>query len=380
MASTGFDPILPERVGAIEPYVYELSKELSQGNFVDVFGRGEGKEDMDSMCIRTFKYRLRTKNISTYFQTYELFSSFLFNEFLVKNVVRLHKIYPIDVFHIHTVYTGLAAAFSKSCFHIPSVCSIHNTIRTAFPIKFCDKILANSNYIRRFLVEERSVEPSKVDVLPIAVNTDVYKPNGNMKQIKDRLRLFDSKVILFVGRKCSYKGPQILVEALPLIIRSIPNTLAVFIGPDYSFSSNSISYTEFLMAKARKLKIENHIIFKGFVSDTALRDYYNASDIVVCPSIWQEPFGKVIIEALAHEKPVVATDVGGISEVVTNGVNGFLVPPRDPKALANAILFLLENENTARQIGKEGRKNVEEKFSFKVIGKKCLEVYEELIS
>jgi len=388
MTSEAFDPILPYRMGAIGSYVYGLSRELSYENSVDVFGIGTGRRKIGKLNIETLRYN---KHIMKIFQMFlgPLHSrGVLFNAYLLKKILSLHKAHPIDIIHIHSLYSGFSATICKLCLGVPVVCSLHNTVRTTLPIQTCDKILANSEYTRRSVIENKHLESSKLDVLPIAVDTSKYKPLEKKGKAKNEIGLSDSKVVLFVGRKRLEKGPQVLVEALPMILNRIPETVAVFIGPDYYFGSDSklyqtvqkrYNFDQVLTAKATKLKVENRVILKDFVPERVLIRYYNAADVVVFPSIWQEPFGTVVLEALACEKPVVASNVGGIPEIVSTKVNGILVQPNDRESLATEVTYLLQNPKFAKQLGRNGRNVVLKRFSFEVVAKKCLGIYENIL-
>jgi glycosyltransferase involved in cell wall biosynthesis len=374
MATTGFDTILPQAVGAIESYIYGLSQHLSKNNLVDVFGRGEGSYEKQRLRIHTFSYDVA--GISRYPRIRELTYGFLFDKYLILKVKELHKKCPVDIFHINTLYATVAGGFLKTFLHIPTVCSVHNTFQASFLIRFCDKILANSEYMKRFLIKERHIEKERVDVLPIAVDIEGFSARAANDRAEKELELQDRDVILFVGRKVPYKGPQVLIDALPEISKENPKSLALFVGPDYFFGSNSRSYSAFLEERARRIGVIGNVAFRGYVSDQALRDYYKAADILVCPSIWQEPFGKVVIEAYACQKPVVATKVGALPEIVQDGASGILIPPNNPKALANAVCSLLNDRKRAKRMGKKGREIVEHRFSFQVVSERCQTIYE----
>ena len=107
-------------------------------------------------------------------------------------------------------------------------------------------------------------------------------------------------------------------------------------------------------------------------------ELYTNARVFACPSVY-EPFGIINLEAMACETPVVASAVGGIKEVVLPGETGHLVPPADPKALADAINDVLRNKQKARMMGQAGRKRVEEHFSWASIAKKTLAMYEGLV-
>lgn len=364
--------MLPKRRGAIAPYVYTLSKELSRTNFIDILGLGKGKEETKNLRIQTFAYNRHILNI--------LLGYAFFNAQLLKKVLNIHKVFPIDVLHIHDPYLGFMATVCKLSFRIPVVCSLHNEVKTIMPIQGCDKILVVSRYLKKFLFHKKKMDESKIRILPVAVDVKKYKPTQNKEQAKKELGLQDCKVILFVGRKCIEKGPQVLIKAIPKVIEYYPKTTFVLIGPDYYFGSFSKAYSEFLVALAMKLGVEERLVLKGFLPENALRQYYDVADVFVCPSVWQEPLGVTILEALAYEKPVVASNVGAIPEIIGNGINGLLVPPNNPKALADAIIYLFENDELANRFGKNGRKLVQQEFSFEVIGKRCLDVYREILS
>ena len=187
------------------------------------------------------------------------------------------------------------------------------------------------------------------------------------------------KIVLFVGRKCFEKGPQVLIKALPKIIQHDPGILAVLIGPDYSFGGNSSVFTKLLITQAEELHVQQNVIFEGHISNEAKKLYYNAADVFVCPSIWQDPSPTVIKEALSFGKPVVATNVGGTSAIITHGYNGLLVSPNDAEALADAVNLLLTDHEYAEKLGSNGRKVVEKKFNFKTVSEDCLKIYNQLV-
>jgi len=107
--------------------------------------------------------------------------------------------------------------------------------------------------------------------------------------------------------------------------------------------------------------------------------YYASSDIVVVPSL-QESWGLIATEAMASGRPVIASSVGGLREQVVDGFNGFLVPPRDPRAIADRILYFLENPSEVERMGLNGRRLAEERFDVEKRVNKIIELYDSLIS
>ena len=174
--------------------------------------------------------------------------------------------------------------------------------------------------------------------------------------MRSRHGLGESRVVLFVGaltRWHEYKGLDILIEAIAFLSRrpSPPKLLVVGAG----------DLTAKYVQIAAKLGVAKHAMFAGDVLDRELPEYYAAADVVVLPSKNKcEGFGLAILEANAAGKPAIGTTVGGIPSVIQHGYNGLLVPPNDPKALAEATLRVLKNEDLRQQLGKNGRKLAEQ--------------------
>lgn len=378
MISSGSDPIYPNRRGAISPYVYGLSKNMSEkGIFVTVLGVGQGKLRTGKLTIKSVNNGQLIRSFTKSIDNSPIYPpNILFSFNIAKELLNLHKFFNIDIIHSHNAYS---IANIASVLGIPVVCSIHNEIRYSFSLALCNKILPVSEYLGSLLIEQKKVNPNKVNVLPVAIDTSEYKPQKKI-EAKKKLKLQKFNLLLFVGRKCPQKGPQIFIEALPKILEKFPETIAILVGPDYFFGSDSKAYTNVLRDLAISLAVEKKVIFLSFIDDETLRTYYSAADVVVCPSIWQEPLGKVVLEALAFEKPVVASRVGGIPEIITDNKNGLLISPNNPSTLADHVVYLLDNETFSSELGRQGRLIVEEKYSFEPVSRSCIKVYRELFN
>ncbi len=123
--------------------------------------------------------------------------------------------------------------------------------------------------------------------------------------------------------------------------------------------------------------IEDKVKFVGSLPHKRLAAYYSSCDIFVHPSVWNEPFGMILTEAMSCERPVISTYAGGIPEIVVHDRTGLLVKPDDTQALADAILQLLNSEKQRGEMGKEGKKRVENKFSWHKTTEVFLEVLEQ---
>jgi glycosyltransferase involved in cell wall biosynthesis len=136
----------------------------------------------------------------------------------------------------------------------------------------------------------------------------------------------------------------------------------------------------FLKAQAKFLGIEDRVVFMGYVPDDVLPEVFRMADVFVLPSVSSEAFGIVVLEAMASGVPVVATDVGGIPEVVKENEAGLLVPPGNELELREAIQKLLNDEELRKQYGSKGRKAVEEKYSWDKVVVEIEKIYEEILS
>ena len=206
--------------------------------------------------------------------------------------------------------------------------------------------------------------------MPNGVDLKRFNPNIDGSCIRRKLDV-ENKFIVFTVRHHEPKyGIEYLIRAASLVLKEKKDVVFI-IGGDGSLRP----YYEEL---ASKLGVRNRIVFTGRIPQAELPYYYAASDVVVVPSL-QEAWGLVVTEAMASGKPVIGTRVGGIVDQIIDGYNGFLVPPRDPRAIAEKILWLIENPDEIKRIGMNGRKLAEEKFDIEKRVDRIVELYKELL-
>lgn len=177
--------------------------------------------------------------------------------------------------------------------------------------------------------------------------------------------------VLSVGRLTWRKGYKYLIESIPDILSEYPKARLLLVGEGDQRTP--------LQQHARKLGIENSVLFLGKVSAERLYSLYHEAEVYVQPSLY-EPLGITILEAMSMRKPVVATRVGGIPEVITNGVEGILVKPGNSPQLAKAITNIFSDSSCSRRLGNSARKRVEREFTWEVIAKKTFEFYKNLLT
>jgi len=239
-------------------------------------------------------------------------------------------------------------------------------------MKRSDALIAVSLYTRNELTELYDVDEEKIHVIYNGVDTQKFKPNRDRVGLRLELGLEkEQKTILCVGRLYYRKGITTLLQSIPKVVQKFEDVKFVISGK--GFKKNE----EKLRKLAEKLKIKESVMFLGYVPDEKLPDLYAASDIFVLPALY-ENFPFAILEAQSTGLPVISTKVGGIPEFLTNNKNGLLVEPGDPEQLAQRIMILLEDPELAEELGRRGRKLVEEKFAWPLIASKVVDLYHEI--
>ncbi|OGZ37088.1 MAG: hypothetical protein A3J64_01075 [Candidatus Portnoybacteria bacterium RIFCSPHIGHO2_12_FULL_38_9] len=282
--------------------------------------------------------------------------------------------------------TGLVGWFLKKKFKIPLLIHFHGDFwenfywlkekrsnrlllrLSKFLVKRVDGIRAVSSGIRDKLVRGRA-DKDKIRVIPTPVNIEKFE-NYDRDKVKNFREEYhqNRKTIIHVGwRDPLAKDYPTLFKAIELVYRGYKNMAFWQAGLE------NLNLRE-------KIKADENLILTltGKIEPEEITNYYHASDVCISSSK-HESFGKVLVEAMACGLPVVATATIGSKEIVVDGKNGFLTPIGDSAALAKKVLYLLNNPETARQMGENGQKMVKEKFNREKIVQKILNFWQDLI-
>lgn len=216
------------------------------------------------------------------------------------------------------------------------------------------RMIAVSEYVAKELIL------SGIDEKRIVVNL-------NFKDINNSEVNYQSmgKNILYVGRLERTKGIDFLIRAMKLLDRECHLDI-IGVG----------RMRKKLEQLTHNLQLSNRVRFLGWISNVELREYYKKAQVFVLPSVWPEPLGIVILEAMANSVSVVASGVGGIKEMVKEGETGFLVKPKDVRELAHKIKNLLDNSELRKKIGENGKRFIQEKVNKERHLKILLETFE----
>ncbi len=228
--------------------------------------------------------------------------------------------------------------------------------------KCATQVLVYAEAVKRQLIEERHVAENKIQVVPHGTY-DFYLRWAD-EQITER-----ENTILFFGRIWDYKGLQYLIEAEPLITARIPNARIVIAGRGDDFGKY-----ERMMVHRDRFEVHNYRI-----PDEMVARLFQSASVVVCPYIEASQSGVLAI-ANAFGKPVVATTVGGIPEMVEEGKTGLLVPPCDPRSLADAVVALLQDQPLRKEMSLYTLRKSQTELSWASIADRTMQVYQQALA
>lgn len=230
---------------------------------------------------------------------------------------------------------------------------------------FTDKIIVVSQAVGLFIKNE-GVNPEKIAVIYNGIDLDRFNIEIDIHQKKRELGLnVDLPVVGTVGRLCKEKGYEYFLQAAAEILKKKFDTQFLIVG-DGELKKELEDY-------AFILGINRNLIFVGECN--AISEIVKTLDVFLLSSIY-EGFGIVVLEAFACGVPVVATNVGGVGEVITDGIDGFLVPSKDIRKMAEKVIFLLENPEKAREMGIAGQKKTRKNFGISLTVKKIEDLYD----
>jgi len=234
--------------------------------------------------------------------------------------------------------------------------------------------IAVSYSTRDFILKQCPNLQTKIKVIYNGI--DLRKLDGLKKvDIRSELKIEkDAPLISNIGIINPVKGHDIVIRAAAMIRKNNPNLRVLIVGGH--LTEKDKLYEIQLRQLTRELDLDNNVIFTGFRND--IYNLIQSTDVVVLASRYQDPLPRTLIEASALRKPIVATRVGGIPEIVENGVSGILVEPNDSQALAKSVIFLLENRERAKEMSQAARRIAETKFRIEDHVKKIIGLYAEL--
>lgn len=272
---------------------------------------------------------------------------------------RIIRFLKPDIIHSHWASSyGLAGAFSRyhpfilsvwggDIFRVPNQNIISKNL-IVWILKSANAISATSSYLAE--ITKRLLDnPPKIHIIPFGVNLQRFTPNAKTQN--------KQKVVIGTIRSLETAyGIEYLIKAFSMLSARFPHIQLYIIGRGPLLGD--------LMNLSESLAIKDRVNFYGFIEHHLIPEYLGSMDIFVIPSIVPETFGVAAVEAAAMEIPVVASNIGGLPEVVLNRKTGYLVEPRNVEELCKALEELIENKEKRLKMGKEGRKWIEKNYNW----------------
>lgn len=361
--------------GGAESLVTQWAKQFHfKGHQVDVctiYSMGEFGLELERQGIPVYKLDLDPR-----METHHLRRKYDLRVSLP--LARIIKKGRYDAVHAHLFPTSLFVAIASYLASEPGYFFSEHSItnrRRRYPIfKVLDwaiyrrfnQIIAVSNTVRDSLLLWLPGLSDKVRVVHNSIDPKHYNvPNSQVLTLRRQLGIIEnSLIILYVGRLLPAKGPDILLEALSLLPADVRPFRVLIVGEG--------PLEEALRERAAESRLEGKVDFLGSRGDIA--HLLDLADLVVLPSRW-EGLPMILLEAMAARRPVIATRVGGIPEVIKNGENGWLVDPEDAQALATTISIALESPNLRGRFGDRGHETVCSEYSMDNAIQRLLEIY-----
>ncbi len=299
----------------------------------------------------------------------------LYLSFFETTIQAIEDFHP-EILHVHHLFPlSWVAHFVQATRSIPYIVTCHGSelttieqnqryyMLTVNALRRAAQIIPNSLWTRKELLKLFGKElSSHVTMIPGGVDINEFNPKLDCSDVDKLFNTTKKKVVAYAGRLTRKKGVQYLIEAARNIFAEV---IIIGDGPE----------KRILERMARSYRLTN-VHFAGYFSvDSILKKLICRADILVSPSIWEEPLGLVLLEAMACETPVVVTRTGGVSLIVKDGVNGYFVNPKNANEIAEKVNELLADDEARKRMGINARRSVKEKFSWSQIAQRFEHVY-----
>ncbi len=384
----------PNIVGGIGKHVAEfmqafaaLAAENDPPVHVDLLTPHAGNvPEMEKLSETVTIYRVATPSVDPL----DLFNSVIDNNrYLVTKAKHLHSQSPYTLIHVHEWLTASAGIELKHAWNVPLIVTVHATERgrhhshlpnvTSRQINQVEwqacyeawRIIVCSSYMAGELSRYFDVPPDKVSVIPNGVDVSPFHscPPERVQCLRERYAPNGEKLLFFVGRITPEKGVQALLQALPLLRQKYPNVRLLIAGKN----------SERMQTLVDELRIGEMVELLGFIDGETRNCLYNGVDVAIFPSLY-EPFGIVALEAMAAGCNVIASDVGGLSEVVHHRRTGLTLLVNDPQSIVWAVDQLFSDPILAQKMREEGLREVTRSYNWRAIAACTLDTYRTVVT
>ena len=376
----------PRIVGGISRVVHDLShRMIKDGHDVTVVTYKDGnapyfEDDKGVKVYRVDNYMIHPNNFIDWILQLNFNMLAKANELIVKEG-------KFDVIHAHDWLVAYAAKTLKQAYDMPIVSTIHATeagrnsgIREANQKYINDtewmltyestEVIVNSNFMKGELQRLFGLPFEKINVVANGVNLNKFSGMERDYNFRRRYAMDNEKIILYVGRLVYEKGVQHLIAAMPKILSNYNDAKLIIAGRGGMMDE--------LRAEADALGLNDKIYFTGYLNSKQVQKMYKCADVAVFPSTY-EPFGIVALEAMLAGVPTVVSDVGGLDEIVTHGVDGMKSYAGNANSIADSVTALLYDHQLATNVSKKAKQKVKDQFNWEKIAQDTHFTYEKAI-
>lgn len=377
----------PRIVGGIARVVHDLSKRLiKDGHEVTVVTYRDNADvpeyenDKGVNVYRVDNYMIHPNNFIDWIMQLN------FN-MLSKATEIINKEGGFDVIHAHDWLVTYAAKSLKNAYDIPIVATIHATEAgrnsgihdetqryindTEWLLTYeATEVIVNSDYMKNEIQRLFGLPFDKINVIPNGINLSNFTGIERDYDFRRQYAMDNEKIILYVGRLVYEKGVQHLIAAMPKILSNYNDAKLIIAGRGGMMDE--------LRAEASNLGLNDKIYFTGYLNSKQVQKMYKCADVAVFPSTY-EPFGIVALEAMLAGVPTVVSDVGGLDEIVTHGVDGMKSYAGNANSIADSVTALLYDHQLATNVSKKAKQKVKDQFNWEKIAQDTHFTYEKAI-
>lgn len=356
--------LLPElNEGGVERGVVELNREFVKKEIESfVISKGGKLENQINLDGGTFiKFDVCSKNIFTAFRR-------------VNALKKILKEIKPDIIHVRSRVPAWLVYFANKSLKIKVVSTVHGFNSVGFYssiMQKADAVICVSNSIKEYIQKHYQTNESKITVIPRGIDLELFNPKNIdetfIENFKKEFNLNDKFIVSSVGRVTQLKDYETFIKAIMLVKKEIPNIVGLIVG---GVRSDKEDYLNSLKSLIKELNLEENIIFTG--SQSKIEQIYALSDVVISSSKKPESFGRAVAEAICMNKPVIATNHGGVKDIIIENINGFFFEVGDNKGLAKKII-------KAKELSFDGYNYISYNFSLENMLNKTIEVYEKVI-
>lgn len=353
--------ILPElNVGGVETGTVDLARYLvkSGHKVVVVSGGGELVDDLESSGAIHYQLPVQKKSISTIIKT-------------IPKLVEIIKKEQINIVHARSRVPAWIAYFATRKTHTVFITTCHGYYKKhlfSYVMGFSKRVIVLSNIIGRHMIDDFGVPYERIRLIPRSVDLERFKYVSPQKKRREEFN------VGIIGRITPLKGHLYFIKAMAKVASVIPR-LKIWIVGDVPPSRQA--YKEQLEVLVKRLGLWQATQFLGTQRD--IPAILAHLDLLVLATVTHEAFGRVIVEAQASGVPVVATQVGGVVDIIEDQKTGLLVPPSDPTSMASAIIRIFKDIELSRNLTQNAYQKVKEKYNVELMVKNTIDVYKDAL-